>query len=388
MVCYATHAYSQPVSRNAARNLITIGELSGRTDTEELIRADYAQSYFISNAQRLSDLRLIQNSRRLLLFEVPTLSAGISNPSVRVRYQFFDSEWSLISALILEEIDFARLISEESAREIAKSNHSIHILSELLPKHTVTMVVFNCRLPNFSAKNVRHALSYAIDKHEIINKLLKMRADIAKGPYNRDFEAYESSLDEFRYNPKRAVRLLKENGWNDQNNDGILEDAAGNPLKINLIYQKGLTLEEELIRWIKINWNQIGVDVKPLPLDYSQYQKKLQTGEFDAALINYQFQEDIESMRRFFSKDGARNITGYSSGKVENYIRLYQRLNVKSRQKILFQGIQKTINEDQPVIFLYFKWLVFNFVNRNRIEDYLDADGNLRPLNEWKIKGE
>ena len=65
------------------------------------------------------------------------------------------------------------------------------------------MVAYNCRHFIFKDKEIRRALSYAIDKMGFIYKVLEQRADAARGPFNSDFWAYESSLESFKYNPKK-----------------------------------------------------------------------------------------------------------------------------------------------------------------------------------------
>lgn len=384
--CGTSQELRGQVSSAREPRTILIGELIGRTDAPALLNSDQSQVYYFSTAQQQSAVELIYNTKKTLVFKIISPDSPGKIVQNRLQYQLFDSEWSLISALIIDQIDFARLVSEESAREISKSNRSIHILSELLPRHTATMVVLNCRHPVLNIVEIRQALSYAIDKQGLVTRLLKNRADLAKGPYNKEFDAYEPSLSAFRFNPKRALQVFENHGWVDRNNQGLLRDRQGNTLQMELIYRKGLVLEEDLARWIKINWNQIGIDVRPVPLPYSKIQAKLASRQYDAVLHTCQFEENIKSLERFFSAQGDRNYMGYVGSKVENYLKLYAKIEQPERRKILIQSIQKAINQDQPVIFLYFKWLVFNFINRTRIDNYLDAKGNLRPLHNWIIK--
>lgn len=372
------------------QNVIIIGELNGRTNSFDIMDSNSRDRYFLNSAQIPYKYKIISRTAPVLSFYFidPFNQLANNRPNSLIQYRFYDSEWELISDLILDKIDFARLVYEESAREIAKSNRSVHILPELLPKHLSTSICFNCKHPVLKLTAVRQALAYAIDKNAIVDRLLKKRADVARGPFNSDFDAYESSLNEYKYNPKKALRILKETGWQDFNNDAILENAESNPLRLELLYRKGLILDEQLTRWIKINWNQIGIDVQPHPLTYDEIQKRLKTGKFDAVLLDLQFSEDVADIERFFAKGSDDNFGGFYDPKIDNYVSLYQKISNPTQKKILLQSIQKIINDEEPVVFLYFKWLIFNFINRNRVENYLDNSGNFRPVNEWKNRAE
>lgn len=366
--------------------MVTIGKLSGKTDLNNITYPFNSTDIPIDKAEQVGLFRIIENSSQEIIVRYNQFAMNDGQHPRFIRYHLFDSEWDLIASVITEKIDFAILESEASAREIHKSNRHIHVLSNLFPDHTVTMVAYNCRNNILKNKAIRRALSYAINKAGFIFRVLEQRAEAARGPFNSSFWAYENSLESFKYDPKRSLRILKAQGWSDYNGDGILEDATGKPLKISIIYGKGLVLDEKLVRWIKVDWNEIGVDVKPLPLKKVQIDTCLKLGKFDAVLLSYRFEEDIESIETFFSIKGQQNFMRYYAREVENYIKFYRSISDRNRRKTLLQGIQQIINRDQPTSFLYFKLLYYYFINTNRFSNYFDQNGDILPFDHWIIK--
>ena len=245
------------------------------------------------------------------------------------------------------------------------------------------MLCYNNRHPILRDKRVRQALTQAINRRAIIEKLLKNKADPAFGPLNPDSWAYNPHLKRYPFNPQKSVVILKRLGWRDTDGDGVL-DKNGHPLQFSLIYEKGLIIDEEVVREIKFNLNEIGIDVLPLPLTKSEIKRRLQVRNFDSVLLRHRFQEDAESLGRFFSSASEDNFIGYQSPTLDNYINLLKRAQGVNRKKSLLQGIQAVLARDLPATFLCFKWNYYHLVNCREFDNFLNKGrGELNPLEQW-----
>ncbi len=366
---------------------VIVGDLVGRTDLRDL-RIETSQGSFpiMSHGNGKPFVVFSRSSNEVVLQFYSLRGLTDANPNTII-IRLYETERALISALILDEVDFAVLENEVSAIEASKSNsHFLPLPVQMIP-NTVKLVAYNNRHPLLRSSKIRKAISYGIDHGYIIKKIiLGGKANIARGPFDDDSPLYNSGMKSYRYNPKMALQILAEEGWRDSNRDGVL-DKNGEPFVLNLYYQKGLRIDVAVSRIIKINLIKLGIDVRPKPLAKSEMNDRLASGAFEAVLLDHTFENNIESLSDFLSEHGAMNYTGYRSATVENYIRFYHEATDPKRKKTLIKGIQSVVNEDQPVSFLYFKWLTHDLVNVEKFQNIRYTEGprrgSIRPFEEW-----
>lgn len=360
---------------------LIIGELSGRVDyhdVEQLIRLNY---YPVFQSTEEYSLRIIKNSPAEVIFEY--LSPLATQPS-KLIVRFFNSEMTLVAVIITDEIDFAKTESASMANEVHKTNPSIRVMFQHKPDHFVKMLAYNNQHPILRSVNVRRALSCAINKNYILTRLLNQQADIAIAPVNKDSKLYDTGFREYKYNLKNAINLLKEDGWHDLNQDGVLE-KDNIPLRFQLVYEQGVLPDEDMVRIIKLDWNKIGIDVAVKPLLKAEIKKILRSNRFDAILINHQFEETIVSLANVFSSKGSDNFMSYNNQRIDRFFELAQQADTLTRNNLL-KGILNIVIQEQPVSFLFFLWLDWYFVNAAKFENFTDENNELRPLNKWKLK--
>jgi len=368
---------------------IVVGDLVGRTDIRDLKVLTKQGLLPVISAGNGRPFTVFNRSNNQLVLQFhASADIGKNNPNTIV-FKFYETERALISALILDEVDTAVLESEESAREVAGSNAHFLPYPLPMPPNTVKMIIYNHRRPPFDNPAIRTALSYGINHEQLIKKVLANKASLAKGPYDDNSPLFASSLRSYKYKPRVALQHLHEAGWTDTDSDGIV-DKNGRPFSITLFYPKGMRIDEAISRLVKINLIKLGIDVKPRPLSRSELDKKLVAGDFQAVLTDHVFKENIESLSAVFAAKGEQNYSGYASPRLENYFRFYDQTDDPRQRKTLIQSIETVVNQEQPVTFLYFKWLTHYMVDVEEFENFRHTEGpnrgNMRPFEEWIIK--
>jgi peptide/nickel transport system substrate-binding protein len=97
---------------------------------------------------------------------------------------------------------------------------------------------------------VRQAIQLGIDKHRIVDKLLHGLASVGTSELNLGWA--KDDIPESEYNPDKAMALLEEAGWTDEDGDGIRECHGcpnaheGRVLKLKIQTTSGNALREEI----------------------------------------------------------------------------------------------------------------------------------------------
>ena len=85
-----------------------------------------------------------------------------------------------------------------------------------------TYIGYNNRKPLFANAAIRRALGMAINVDEIIQYLMYGEGERTTGPYPKNTEWYDPSIQPLPYDPQGAQRIFKDQGWQ-VNADGWLE---------------------------------------------------------------------------------------------------------------------------------------------------------------------
>lgn len=373
----STFAYSQSYGDNS----IIIGELSGRVEYQnvgELLKSNF---YPVSRNTEKISFTQVKSTQREVVYK------NNYPPPYTPQYivvRFFESEKSLLAAIITEEIDYSRTESAQIADEIDKANSAIKVLFKIRPSHYAKLIAYNNKHPLLANRHIRKALTYAINKRYIHKNLLDSRANIAYGPLDVSSQLYIQEFEDYKYQPQRAMRTLRLEGFRDYNNDGVLE-KNNIPLKFTLIYEKGVLPDEDIVRLVKLDWNKIGIDAAIRPMSKMDIMKSVKSGRYDALLTNIQFDDTVENLKKHFSINGEENIFGYYNKTASYFLDMAVDQKPATRDQLM-QGVVNAVIKDQPASFLFFVWLDWYFVNTNKFDQFIENKRELLPFDEWKFK--
>ena len=364
-------------------NDLVVGELLGKVDPVDLWKLIESKYYPVFSKDSNIEIEKVEYSNREAIYKVFYPKNNFSNHPKRIIFKFYESEYSLIVALITEEVDFAITESYSAAEEVDKSTALFRVHFRYKNPNHVKMIAYNNQ--HYILKNamIRQALTYAINRSDLLETILGRAAYLADGPLSNESKLH-ISVDEYKFSPKRALQILAQDNWHDSDGDGVL-DKSGQPFRVSIIYEKGVLLEEQLASRIKIDWNKIGIDVIRKPLVKSEIKKKLAAKNFDVILISKIFEETIESFEKYFGSNGIENIFGYKSRRVDRFISLHKIQQDPNSKRLMLQAILREINKDQPATFLFFLWVDRYFVNRKKFINF-QLKGQLLPFTEWELR--
>ena len=219
-----------------------------------------------------------------------------------------------------------------------------------------TYLGYNLRKPMFQDKRVRHALSHAINKQELVDGVLLGLGQAANSPYKPDTWPYNPNVQQFPYDPDKAGALLAEAGWIDSDNDGI-RDKDGEPLAFTIVTNQG---NEQRIRTgeiIQRRFREVGVDVKLRVIEWASFLKEfINPGKFDATILGWSVSLDPDSYNIWHSsktKPGELNFVNFQNAEVDDLLEKGRRTYDQAERKRIYDRLQEILAEEQPYTWLY-----------------------------------
>jgi peptide/nickel transport system substrate-binding protein len=219
-----------------------------------------------------------------------------------------------------------------------------------------TYLGYNLKKPVFQDKRVRQAISYAIDKQELIDGVLLGFGQIATGPYKPDLWTYNANVKRYQHNPDMSRKLLTEAGWLDNNADGIL-DKNGQPFSFTIVTNQGNDLRAKTAEIIQRRLKEIGIDVKIRVVEWATFLKEfIFPGNFDATILGWSGGPEPDQYNIWHSSKTAPrelNFIGYRNPEVDQLLETGRRTFDQERRKEIYDRFQEILAEEQPYTFLY-----------------------------------
>ncbi|MBM7098019.1 oligopeptide ABC transporter substrate-binding protein [Bacillus sp. H-16] len=118
--------------------------------------------------------------------------------------------------------------------------------------------------PKFEDVRVRQAVAHAIDRQGIIDSFSEGYGTVINAPESVISWAYpdESTLNQYEYDPERAMELLAEAGYEDTNGDGFVENPDGEEFSVNFMAMSGTDISEPRAQYIVQNLQDAGINAQ------------------------------------------------------------------------------------------------------------------------------
>lgn len=268
-------------------------------------------------------------------------------------FKFFPTKEELLNAFNAGRIDGMAGLDVGEQRGIQRPYSLVEFS---LPSYYAVFLNSN---QNIALKEtaVRKALSFAVDKAELVARIFENEADIVNGPippaspYYSDTAPSAASADQ-------AIQILEEAGWT-LNESGIREKtikASQVQLELSLSYP-GVPFLKATAEALVAAWKRIGAEVRvnEIPLDQivdgtiknRDYQMILFGNALNASTDLSPFWHSSE---RFHP---GLNLSLYSNKEVDRLLEEIRQGLQGEKQRDAFTELQTSITEDYPAIFLY-----------------------------------
>jgi len=223
------------------------------------------------------------------------------------------------------------------------------------PSLGYTYIGYNLTNPLFQERRVRRALTYAINRREIVQYVLYGLGEVATGPFPNQMWYWNPNVKPIPYNPEKARELLAEAGWKNKNSDGILV-KDGKPFKFTLITNSGNDTRRDVGVLVQRQLHEIGIDVTLELYEWSVFLKDfINAKHFDACILGWSLSVDPDAYEIWHSSQIEKgfNFVSYRNPEVDRLWEEGRReYDIEKRKKIYWK-IHELIAEDQPYTFLF-----------------------------------
>jgi peptide/nickel transport system substrate-binding protein len=294
------------------------------------------------------------------------------------------------------EIDLMELIQPGDVAGL-KSNEKIKIASvkgreyDYIGWENIAPEVFNKSkkiVPNkfFGNANVRKAMTYAINRKEILDEYLNDYGELAVTPVTPIFKnVIDTNLNPYPYDVNKAKQLLKDEGWTDSNNDGIL-DKNGVKFSFTLNIPSGNPRREFASTVVKNNLREVGIDVNIAQMEMGVFLDNIFGKKVDAWMASWVVPIPIELKPYWYSdvNETPANPGGYQNKEIDKILIEMEKKIPREKLKKLYFKFQKIIYENEPATFLY--WMD-DIVGYNRRIKNIDINplGVIQKCWNWTI---
>ena len=231
---------------------------------------------------------------------------------------------------------------------------SINKYKYLAPSYTY--IGYNINDPVLEDPKVRRALSHAINKDEMIEAALLGLGEPCTGPFAKNSPYYNHEVNMYDYDPEKAKKLLQEAGWEDIDDDGVLE-KGGKELVLSIVTNQGSQVREDVATIVERQWSEVGIKTDVRVVAWAAFLDQfISRKDFQAVILGWSLSIDPDCYSIWHSDSmrlGGLNSVSYSNKEVDALIEAGRReFNTEERKKI-YHEIHRLIALDAPYTFLF-----------------------------------
>ncbi len=247
------------------------------------------------------------------------------------------------------EVDFT--VIEPPQVDALKGADNVEIREA--PQVNYYFFAVNHTVPRLQDVRVRRALSHAIDKQAIVDRILRGYGQVATGPINPLLgDYYNPDVTTYEYDMDKAAALLEEAGWT-KGPDGVLVNASGERFTILFNGPKGFPVMEQVITYAQQQYQKLGIEVTLDIVDWPVHLEKYRNLEYDLLMEWWITPPDPDLYDHYFS-ESAQNRWAYKNPQLDELLVQARSEADRAKRVQLYHEIQKLIAEDLPVIYLYY----------------------------------
>ena len=207
--------------------------------------------------------------------------------------------------------------------------------------------------PLFGDRELRRALTMALDRPSIVRNAYDSLASVAVGPTVRPYPTTDTTLRQLPFAREAALRTLDSLGWRDSNGDGV-RDRNGRKLEFTLSVPGPSKARNTMAVLIQEQLRQAGVKVNIDLLDFAAFIDRQNRRNFDAVFGGWHVEPSPGGIRQTWGSAGANtggtNYGSYRNATFDSYVDSALSSTTLAGRRRYFTTAYQTIIDDAPAI--------------------------------------
>lgn len=211
--------------------------------------------------------------------------------------------------------------------------------------------------PVLGDRNVRRALTMAVDRRAMVKNVFDSLAIPAIGPVPSGLSTADTTLQQIPFDVEGAKRLLDSLGWRDTNGDGVRE-KGGRLLEFNIMSPTSSAPRMQFAVLLQEQFRLAGVKANIEGLEFTTMRARMGQRTFDSYLGLFGTDPTPSGIRQTWGTQGARASDGSNYGSYENpavdaLVDTALSSFDAARSRATFKRAYQMVIDDAPAIWLY-----------------------------------
>lgn len=256
---------------------------------------------------------------------------------------------------VMRGLPMEKFMNQTNSRKIANNFNK-----ELFHIPSYGYIGWNMKNPLFKSKMVRRAMTYLLDRDQIIETLYYNEAQVCKSPIYFKRPEFNAEIEQWPFDPVKAKKILSEEGWIDTDGDGILDkdiDGQKIPFKFTVLSNSGNEIRKQIGLILAENCRKIGIKVDVQQLEWSIFLDQVHAQKFEAIILGWVMSitdpDPYQIWHSTQAKGEGSNSVSFLNDRVDELIEMNRQEFDAEKRIEYMREFQEILHEEQPYTFVY-----------------------------------
>jgi peptide/nickel transport system substrate-binding protein len=304
---------------------------------------------------------------------------------------FFNDQASAVASYNAGKLDAVSGLTPASVQAADRSGTRV----ASYPLTSLYSVVLNQRSthPEFGTLGVRQALLAGIDRTAILNTVLLGRGTVAEAPLPSWSSAYDpTAVTVTPYSQTSAKAELTAAGWvHDQSGWTLPKATSHYAIRLLSPTEAANPVAFQVAGRVAAGWRGLGLEVNLQAFGAADYATHLSSGDFDAAVVDYQVGLDPDISPLLLSTQVApngSNLSGVADTTLDQLLTTVRTTTDPTARETAISALEKYVSTNVlmlPICFADYEFVVSNRVQNVSTNQIADPSGRFWDVLDWRL---